>query len=153
MRRAGEHLASYTVMRRLAAAYDAASSGTRGARIVVGLPPGSRHEPGALAFAVAACRNGLRAASVGADLPTRDGATAVPTQRARAVVLAVHLEADLPALTTVVEYLRVAEPQLLVAVGGAQQDRAPQGCLRLGHEIGAGAVLLAEALGVTTGDP
>ena len=42
-----------------------------GPGVVVGLPPGGRHELGALAFAVAARRAGLAVTYLGADLPGR----------------------------------------------------------------------------------
>jgi hypothetical protein len=46
----------------------------------------------------------------------------------------------------VVTALGEACPGLLVAVGGARQDEAPPGCLRLGHEVGPAAALLVERL-------
>src|SRR3954454_22370682 len=55
----GEHLVSYAVQRRLAAAYEAASGRGGGPALLIGLPPGSRHELGLLAFAVAARRAGF----------------------------------------------------------------------------------------------
>jgi MerR family transcriptional regulator, light-induced transcriptional regulator len=143
---AGEHLAAYAVMRRLAAAYDAAAAGARGTPVLVGLPPGSRHELGILAFAVAARRAGLGAVYLGADLPARDWVVAVTTYRARAVVLSVRAVADLFALETVVASLRATDPQVLVAVGGALQADAPAGCVGLGHRIGPAAARLADAL-------
>ncbi len=143
---AGEHLAAYAVMRRLSAAYDAASAGATGPRIVVGLPPGARHELGILAFAVAARRAGLRAAYLGADLPVADWISAAAEHQPRAAVLSATQESELPALSAVVDGLRASQPALLIAVGGKQQAQAPDGCLRLGHDIGAGAALLASTL-------
>ena len=81
---AGEHLAAYAVQRRLAAAYDAAASRASGPRVIVGLPPGARHELGALAFATAARRAGLAASYLGADLPAADWSSAVAAHRAAA---------------------------------------------------------------------
>ena len=93
----------------------------------------------------------MSAAYLGADLPIADWVAAVVAHRARAVVLAALQESDLPPLASVVEHLRAAQPDLLIAVGGALQAHAPDGCLRLGHGIGAGAATLAATLGGTAG--
>lgn len=143
---AGEHLVSYTIQRRLAAAFDAASAHATGPRVLVGLPPGVRHELGQLAFAAAACRSGLNVTYVGADLPAQDWVTATQVHHADCVVLAAHCEDDLPGLRNVVNVLRIARPELLVGVGGGQQDASPQSCLRLGHSIGDAAARLASRL-------
>ena len=51
---AAEHAASHAVWRRLAIAYQATARPSPEAGVVlVGLPPGSRHELGALMFSVA----------------------------------------------------------------------------------------------------
>ncbi|KAA1428710.1 MerR family transcriptional regulator [Nocardioides antri] len=144
---AGEHLVAHGVARRLAAAYDAAGSNPGAPTVVIGLPPGSRHELGILAFAAAARRAGLATTYLGADVPVSDWATAVASHPAAAAVLAVPMEADAAATEAAVEALGARRPGLLVAVGGAAQDRAPAGCLRLGHEVGPGAALLARELG------
>lgn len=141
---AGEHLVSYAVQRRLAAAYEAAAHRTDGARIVVGLPPGSRHELGLLAFATAARRAGLSTVYVGADLPAEDWSTAVEANDALAAVIAVPVAGDLRALREVVARLEESHPDLLIAVGGRMQSNAPEACHRLGHGLGAAAVRLAE---------
>ena len=143
---AGEHLAAYAVQRRLAAAYDAAASRASGPRVIVGLPPGARHELGALAFATAARRAGLAASYLGADLPASDWSSAVSTHRATAAVLSAAKGTDLDGLRSVVTRLRADSPDLVVAVGGAERDEAPRGCVRLEHEIGVAATQLASIL-------
>lgn len=143
---AGEHLAAYAVQRRLAAAYDAAASRASGPRVIVGLPPGARHELGALAFATAARRAGLAASYVGADLPASDWSLAVAAHRATAAVLSAAKGTDLDGLRSVVTRLRADSPDLVVAVGGAERDEAPPGCVRLEHEIGVAAAQLASIL-------
>lgn len=145
---AGEHMVSYAVQRRLAAAYEAAGGRLDGPRVVVGLPPGSRHELGLLAFATAARRAGLATVYVGADLPAGDWSAAVRAQGAVAAVLAAPREADLPALEAVVDDLRAHHRGLVIGIGGGLQDHAPPGCLRLGHDLGKAARLLADAVGV-----
>lgn len=143
---AGEHLVAHAVVRKLSAAYEAAGAAGIGPRVVVGLPPRSRHEIGLLAFAVAARRAGLATTYVGADLPVDDWVSAVHARRADAVVLAASMERDLEAVEGVVGSLSTARPELVVAVGGQLQDRAPATCVRLGHRVGEGARLLAARL-------
>jgi methanogenic corrinoid protein MtbC1 len=143
---AGEHLVAYAIQRRLAAAFDAASAHATGPRVLVGLPPGVRHELGQLAFAAAACRAGLNATYVGADLPAEDWVTATKSHDVVCVVLAAHREDDLDGLRGVVDRLRAERPELLIAVGGAQQDASAQVCFRLGHSIGGAAANLASML-------
>ena len=70
---AGEHLASQAVRSRLSGAFEAAGWRSRGPSVLVGLPPGSHHDLGALAFAVMTKRRGLDVHYLGADLPTRSG--------------------------------------------------------------------------------
>lgn len=116
---AGEHLASHAVLRRLSAAFDAAGSRSRGPAVVVGLPPGSRHELGALAFATAVRRRGLDVLYVGADVPATSWEAAVLGHSARAAVLTVVTPADRPSATGTAQQLRALHPELLVAAGGA----------------------------------
>ncbi|MFC6152812.1 MerR family transcriptional regulator [Nocardioides yefusunii] len=143
---AGEHMVSHAVVRRLSAAFDAAAAPLAGPRVVVGLPPKSRHELGLLGFAVCSRRAGLPTTYVGADLPVEDWASAVRTRGASAVVLAASMTRDLAHVEAVVEMLGVAQPDLLVAVGGGLQDRTPASCVRLGHRVGDAARTLAERL-------
>lgn len=143
---AGEHMVAHAVVRKLSAAYEAAGARGIGPRVVVGLPPKSRHEIGLLAFAVAARRAGLATTYVGADLPVEDWLAAVDAQEADAVVLAVSMERDLPHVIRVVEALDAARPDLVIALGGGLQDRAASDCVRLGHRVGAAAQLLATQL-------
>lgn len=143
---AGEHMVAHAVVRKLSAAYEAAGSGRIGPRVVVGLPPKSRHEIGLLAFAVAARRAGLATTYVGADLPVEDWLAAVSDADPDAVVLAASMDRDLAHLERVVTALSAAHPQLLLAVGGGLQDRTPEVCVRLGHRVGEAARQLAARL-------
>lgn len=143
---AGEHLVSQCVVRRLSAAYEAAGERPTGARVVIGLPPGARHDLGLLSFATAARRAGLSTSYLGADVPVADWVTAVSAKSAACAVLAVPMESDVPALADTVATLRAEAPDVLIAVGGAWQDLAPEQCVRLGHEVGPAAALLAERL-------
>ena len=67
----GEHAASAAMARRLGAAFQAAGAPGK-VSVVVGLPPGSRHELGALAFAAALRRRGVGVLYLGPDV-TVDG--------------------------------------------------------------------------------
>jgi DNA-binding transcriptional MerR regulator/methylmalonyl-CoA mutase cobalamin-binding subunit len=113
---AAEHAASAAIGRRLAAAFQAA--GVPGpASVVVGLPPGSRHELGALAFAVALQRRGIGVLYVGADVPVEGWLDAIGRTRARAAVVGVVTEGDRgPAAQVLSALLEAGVP--LVAVGG-----------------------------------
>ncbi len=117
---AAEHSASHAVLRRLAAAFEAAGRGSTESRpVLVGLPPGARHELGGLAFSVAARRAGLRVTYVGADLPVADWVEAVGLAVARAAVIAVPTSADRVAAKELILALRSAYPSgMVVAVGG-----------------------------------
>ena len=116
---AGEHLASHAVLRRLSAAFEAAGSRSRGARVVVGLPPGCQHELGGLAFATAARRNGLDVLYLGPNVPEASWLTAVARHQADAAVICVVTAADRPSAVNVVRLLAAQRPGLLVASGGA----------------------------------
>jgi len=135
---AGEHLLSYAVQRRLAAAYEAAAARAHGPVVTVGLPSGARHELGILAFAVAARRAGFSTAYVGADLPHDDWELSLGARDAAAVVLAVPRPADVAPARQLSERLAASHPQLLVFVGGSCQDEVGGDSVPLGHSIAAG---------------
>jgi DNA-binding transcriptional MerR regulator len=116
---AGEHLVSNAVLRRLAQAYERAAVGDARPLIFVGLPPSSRHEIGALAFATVARRAGLGAVYLGADTPVASWRQAVADVRPDAVVLGVAVDADLTAAREVA----IAVQPTPVFVGGAPATR------------------------------
>ena len=121
---AGEHLASHAVLRRLGLALDGAGHSLTGRpRVIVGLPPGARHELGALAFAVAARRAGLTVEYLGADLPVEDWVSAAGG--VDAAVIGVVTRRDRTAALAVARALRIAHPALVVAFGGAAAPPEP----------------------------
>lgn len=132
---AGEHAASYAVMRRLSAAFAAASSVSHGPRVVVGLPGGSHHELGALAFATAARRRGLAVVYVGADLPVDSWQRAVRAFPTRVAVLAVPTVDDRGVAARTAEALLTNTPEVVVAAGGAHSDDLHPGVVRLPGSI------------------
>jgi len=140
---AGEHLASNAVMRRLALAYEAAAAHGHGPRIALGTAPNTRHEIGLFAFAVAARRHGMDTDYLGADLPIDDWLGVVDDPTLAAAVLVIPTTSDIIATAAVITALHDHRPDLLVAVGGAQQSHAPEPAVRLGHDIVAGAKTLS----------
>jgi DNA-binding transcriptional MerR regulator/methylmalonyl-CoA mutase cobalamin-binding subunit len=141
---AGEHLASGIVHRRLGQLLEAAGPGSAAApRLIVGLPPGGRHELGALAFAIAARRAGLRVAYVGADLPVVDWVAAAEV--ADAVVIGVVTARDRRSALDVARAVLVARPRVVVAFGGEAAPRQPD-VLRLPGELVPAVKTLADAL-------
>lgn len=118
-----EHTASAVVMRRLAAMYDAAASG-RPVGCLVGLPPGSRNEIGALAFAVACKRAGLGVLYLGADVPIESWVAASSEYPQAAVALGAVTRLEGRSAAGVVAAVRASRPDCLVAVGGAARDVA-----------------------------
>lgn len=124
---AAEHAASAAVQRWLGAAYEAASA-SRGATqpVLVGLPPGARHELGALAFATAARRSGVTVHYLGADLPATDWVAAARATDAAAAVIGVPTAADATAARRVASALRRADGDLQVFFGGAGSDAMPR---------------------------
>ena len=148
---AGEHLVSYSVVRRLSAAYDAAGGNGSGPddapSVVLGLPPGSRHELGLLAFATAARRLGLPTTYLGADVPLDAWRAAVTAAPVACAVLALPSTDQQDQLEETVAAITGARPGTLIAVGGNAQVVAPPSCLRLGHQVGPAAALLARRVG------
>lgn len=147
---AGEHAASNAVLRRLAAAYEAAGRATSSSSVLVGLPPGGRHELGALAFAVAARRARVDAVYLGADLPLDDWVRAAIHVGARAAVLGVVRAADVEPAVQVADAIQAAAPGVLVAFGGRaapQPDERRAGRrIRLPDGLVAAVEALREAL-------
>ena len=126
---AAEHVASAAVMRRLAAAFDAAGRAGYGPLVIVGMPPGGRHELGALAFATALRRRGIAVVYLGPDVPIGSWVHAVSASGAAAAVIGAVTGEDADAARRVVEAIRAMSPKTLVAIGG-------NAAKRLSHEEG-----------------
>lgn len=144
---AGEHLVAHAVLRRLAAAYDAAASRPDGPTVIIGLPAGSHHELGIFAFAVALRRRGLNTVYLGPDLPSPAWSATLTVHSARCAVLSAPSRADVPAARELVESLLSGHDEVLVVVGGGQQDAVDGPRVhRLGHAIGPAATEVAALL-------
>lgn len=131
-----EHAASETIRRRLARFYDALGSGGD-PQVIVGLPPGGHHEIGALAYAIAARRQGVEVVYLGADVPLASWLIAAEASRARMAVVGVIGASDVPSAAEVVTALRSMSRPLTIALGGARA-----------HEIGeqSSAIVLPTGL-------
>lgn len=114
-----EHFISAGIMRRLAAAFDAAGQARTGPHVVTGLAPGATHEIATLAFATMLRRAGLRVTYLGPDLPADSWVRAARGGRADAVVVGVPRPEDAPAAADVVRALEEALPHTSVHIGGA----------------------------------
>jgi DNA-binding transcriptional MerR regulator/methylmalonyl-CoA mutase cobalamin-binding subunit len=145
---AAEHAASAAVGRRLSAIYQAAGVPARPS-VVVGLPPGARHELGPLAFAAALRRRGVGVLYIGPDVTIEGWVDVVGRTRARAAVMGVVTEADRVSAGAVITALQ-AQGLGLIAVGGAAATAGPwpgDGILVLPPRVVDGAAAIAEALG------
>lgn len=120
---AGEHLVSHAVLRRLAQAFEGAAVGGTRPLVLVGLPPTSRHEIGALAFATVARRAGLGAVYLGADTPVESWRQAVADVTPDAVVLGLAVDADVLSARDVAAAVHPTP----VFVGGAPASRLDDG--------------------------
>ncbi len=150
---AGEHVASNAVLHRLAASFQASGPGRDGARpVLVGMPPGARHELGGLIFATSLRRHGIPVIYLGADLPLDDWVAAVERTDARAVVIGAVMRTDASAARSVAVGLRAVRPEVIIAFGGAAAP-VPDGSLgsgattiRLPAEVGDAVEVLVGAL-------
>jgi methylmalonyl-CoA mutase cobalamin-binding subunit len=87
--------------------------------VLVGLPPDSRHDLGALAFAVALRRLGVDVLYLGADVPVASWVDAVSQGSAAAAVIGVVTSRDVASAADVVARIHEARPDLILAVGGS----------------------------------
>jgi DNA-binding transcriptional MerR regulator/methylmalonyl-CoA mutase cobalamin-binding subunit len=122
---AAEHAAAGAIDRRLGTAFMAAGVPADADIVLVGLPPGARHDLGALAFATAARRAGLGVRHLGADLPVVDWVEAVARARARAVVIGVVIGPDVKAAISVARAIRREHADVLIAFGGRAATAIP----------------------------
>ena len=148
---AGEHAASHAVHRRLSAAFDAAGSRSSGPAVVVGLPSGSQHDLGALAFATAIRRRGMDVLYLGANVPVDSWEAAVRSRKARAAVMSVVTPHDRPAAVAVAERLLNHTPAPVVCAGGASATNLAGGVHTLAASIGAAAQKLDQLAHGTDG--
>lgn len=144
---AAEHAASHAVLRRFSAAFEAAGRLDVESPVLVGLPPGSRHELGALAFATAARRRGIGVVYLGADVPEPSWRDAASVTGARGVVVGIPTVEDRRAAEGVAHAM-TETGDVVVAVGGlgAAEAQLPEGVIRLPADIPSATAALEEAL-------
>ena len=118
---AAEHAATAAVHRRLSALYEAAAS-IGDPVAVIGLPPGSRHELGALAFAVALRRLGVGVLYLGSDVPVASWVHVIEQHRARVAIMSVVQVVDRAPALEVAQALRDIGSRPVLAVGGGSSD-------------------------------
>jgi DNA-binding transcriptional MerR regulator/methylmalonyl-CoA mutase cobalamin-binding subunit len=128
---ASEHLASAAVQRRLAALFDIAGRPGTTHPVLVGLPPGCRHEIGTLAFAVALRRRGADVLYLGPDTPVASWVHAAVEGAAEVAVVGVPRRADVGPAREVAAALAAARPALVVAMGGPAAVPAANGVARV----------------------
>ena len=139
---AAEHFVSAAVMRRLAALFEA--SGSHGPRVLVGLPPKSRHELPLLAFAVCLRRAGVDVIYLGADMPLASWPAVVQAGAPRAAVISAGHSRDVAAATATTDMLR-NNGVPVVYVGGHAATDVPGGT-PLPPRLSAAADLVKTAL-------
>ena len=145
---AAEHAASAAMLRRLAAVFQAAGVPTRPS-VVVGLPAGSRHEIGALAFATALRRQRVGVVYIGADVPVDSWIDVVGRSRAVAVTIAVVMDSDRDAARDVVLALQ-QRGGVTIAIGGAAAGAelsAMDGIIVLPTRVAEAARVMADTIG------
>jgi hypothetical protein len=95
--------------------------------VLVGLPPGGRHELAALAFSVAARRAGLPVLYLGPDLPPADWVVFLRKVQPRAAVIGSPTRSDVAPAIDVARAMHAADPSLVVAFGGRFAAEAAAG--------------------------
>jgi MerR family transcriptional regulator, light-induced transcriptional regulator len=149
----GEHVVTAAVLRRVAAIFDGSPAATEGPLILAGLPGGSRHEIGVLAFATLLRRAGANVRYLGGDLPTTSWVESAGQTRPAAIVLGVATMSDVIAARDAINALRATCPGVEVYLGGGAQASVHVAAHPLGHNLLAAADALMMDLGLLGGIP
>jgi MerR family transcriptional regulator, light-induced transcriptional regulator len=141
---AQEHQITAELMRALSNLFhDAPDRG--GPTVLVGLPPGARHELALLAFATCLRRLGSRVIYLGADLPPEDWRAAAIRSHARVAVVGAHCGSDAAGAAEVVRALADLTPLVPVWSGGSA-GRQVEGAAPLPDDVVEAAHHLHRAL-------
>lgn len=138
---ADEHFASGAVARMLGRQFDATPNPETAPQVLVGLPPGSRHEFGLLSFAICLRRQGVGVVYLGADVPVDDWVAAAHTLRPRAAVVGAPQCTSSDLAQEVVDGLRAQSPPVAVWVGGRvaatvqRAERLPDAVAEAAREV------------------
>ncbi len=114
---AQEHFVTAAVMRVLTRCFDELEEGD-GPVVMMGLPPGSRHELGLLCFAICARLRGLQVVYLGADVPLSTWLEAVRLRRPRAAVTAASMRRDAISAGRVADMLAAQRAEANAGPGG-----------------------------------
>lgn len=121
---AGEHFVCAGLMRAIAAEFERAPTGSASGRILVGLPPGARHEVMLFAFATCLRRLGADVVYLGADVPAAEWERAAASHRARAAVVGVTAYRSRgKGAQEVIDKLATVTPPVSVFVGGSRRGQ------------------------------
>ena len=142
---AEEHFASAGLMRAISAVYDSAPTGSSGAAVLVGLPTGAHHELALFCFATCLRRLGSTVVYLGGDIPEDAWRDAAQRRRARAAVIGVTADSEVPSAQTITDRLASVAPPLSVWVGGSHRD-AVHGARKLPESVVEAARLLRRSL-------
>ena len=116
---------------------------------LVGLPPGSRHELGPLAYAVALRRRGVNVLYLGPDTPVASWVHASTESSAVAATIGVARPADIGPALEVGAALSAMRPSLLVTPGGPSAPDAGGDGQVLPMRVTDAAAEMARLLGLT----
>ena len=143
-----EHAASETVRRRLARYFDAAQGPATAPRVLIGMPPGGRHELGVFAFAVACRRASVGVAYLGMDVPLESWLGLTLETAIVAVVLGTVTSDDAIEVARVADALGTMDGSPVCFVGGpASPDVAPSsGAIALPASLDEAVDVVAAAL-------
>jgi MerR family transcriptional regulator, light-induced transcriptional regulator len=84
---------------------------------------------------VAARRAGFATVYVGADLPVDDWLRAIEARGATGMVMAVPRNIDITAAQEIVDTVARVHPEVVIGLGGSQQNEITGPCVHLGHSI------------------
>jgi methanogenic corrinoid protein MtbC1 len=143
---ASEHFASHSIMRRLGSAYESAGQSNDGPRIVIGTPSGSRHEMGALAFAVAMRRHGFHVIFLGIDVPPESWVEACRRHNARAAAISVPMPGDIASAQKCIDALRIDNSEITLIVGGGSSYAIEGSDITLTGNLTTSTEMLAKLL-------
>ena len=99
---------------------------------------------GMLLLTAMARRRGLAADYLGSDVPVEDWVSASSDPAVAAAVLALPTADEVQATAEVIEALRRHRPDLVIAAGGPEEGRAPDGVTPLGDDLFDAVRVLAD---------
>jgi len=143
---ASEHFASHSIMRRLGNAYESAGQSNDGPRLVIGAPSGSKHEMGALAFAVAMRRKGFHVVFLGIDVPADSWVEACRRHKAQAVAISVPMPSDIASAQKCIDALRLDNSETTIIVGGGSAHAVEGADVTLTGNLTTSSEMLAKLL-------